>query len=544
MKACFTIWLLVLVMAQTAYGKCDGGRNCCGSNGYRCGEGEGDCDKDDDCLPGYKCKQDSVFSWKLGFGTDICTQVDPCAVNTCKNGGTCSFDESLKSSCECTIEWEGTQCETPVRQWKCDKFPEWLRKTYYIKAIDFCPAQWDDWLFSSRPLCSDTALPTISFYDRTDGQNSDEPLCVINMNKDVGEFQELCPGVSNMLSSNEVWIVYIAHGFGSWGTAPLWYPQSGKALAKRYKQNGRKIIVGEVNWMEGSKAIFEYVMPPNILNAILGTATSILGRNSIEDRAHLESVQAMLTCGPAGLGVGDIAGYSTAASNTMVIGHALGTLLGKIYDVPGHKNLKSYCIGHSLGGHVCGFTGKTKQLDGILALDPAGPVFDHNSKDKRLNSGDAKYVQALHIDAGEFGIDLPVADADIYVNGGKNQPHCLGSFTAFTEAACSHLPFSMYFLPYVWEVAANGNKCFAHQKCLDETDAMYKHEACNTVEGVGIEVGSMSNTGNSGIFWLNTKDTDDNACYFTTGSIAANAMDAMGNVFKDLTKIDISKYIG
>ena len=42
---------------------------------------------------------------------------------------------------------------------------------------------------------------------------------------------------------------------------------------------------------------------------------------------------------------------------------------------------KTFCVGHSLGAHVCGFMGKsgnemlgdsTKALDRIIGLDPAG----------------------------------------------------------------------------------------------------------------------------------------------------------------------------
>ena len=177
----------------------------------------------------------------------------------------------------------------------------------------------------------------------------------------------------------------------------------------------------------------------------------------------------MLTCGPAGLGVGDVAGYSSAASNTMVIGNALGRLTEYMYEFAENENLKSFCVGHSLGGHICGFTGKTKKLDGILAVDPAGPIFHDNSEDARLNKDDAKFVQALHIDAGEFGIDKPVADEDIYVNRGKDEPFCKG---LFMEAICSHVPFSLYLLPKIWEQGAQGNICHARLKCSNEIDAM------------------------------------------------------------------------
>ena len=41
------------------YRPCFGGDSCCGSNGYQCGEGEGDCDYDSDCKPGLVCGKDN-----------------------------------------------------------------------------------------------------------------------------------------------------------------------------------------------------------------------------------------------------------------------------------------------------------------------------------------------------------------------------------------------------------------------------------------------------------------------------------------------------
>ena len=153
----------------------------------------------------------------------------------------------------------------------------------------------------------------------------------------------------------------------------------------------------------------------------------------------------------------------------MVIGHALGKLTESIYSSSTKQNVKSFCVGHSLGSHVCGFTGKTKKLDGIIAIDPAGPIFVSNSKENKLNNGDAEFVQALHIDAGEFGIDQNVADEDIYVNTGKNQPYCPG---IFAEAGCSHVAFSLWFLPKIWAESSKGNTCNAQMRCPDEENAM------------------------------------------------------------------------
>ena len=59
-----------------ALGTCNGGDSCCGANGYKCGEGEGDCDSDNDCQPGLICHQQLNNCKGDGFDStdDCCTK--------------------------------------------------------------------------------------------------------------------------------------------------------------------------------------------------------------------------------------------------------------------------------------------------------------------------------------------------------------------------------------------------------------------------------------------------------------------------------------
>ena len=141
--------------------------------------------------------------------------------------------------------------------------------------------------------------------------------------------------------------------------------------------------------------------------------------------------------------MGAQSGYLEAASNTMVVGHLLGLLTEDVVNL-GISNLTTMCVGYSLGGHVCGFTGKTKQLDAIVGLDTAGPIFEENSSRNRLNKGDAKVVYSIHFNSDSLGIKKAVGDYDIYVNGGKNQPDC-GANTG-----CSHSEFIMGLMEKIW----------------------------------------------------------------------------------------------
>uniref|UniRef100_A0A182QR96 Lipase domain-containing protein n=1 Tax=Anopheles farauti TaxID=69004 RepID=A0A182QR96_9DIPT len=61
-------------------------------------------------------------------------------------------------------------------------------------------------------------------------------------------------------------------------------------------------------------------------------------------------------------------------------------------------------IGHSLGAHVAGLTGKHFQtepkLAAIVALDPAGPLFAGDRPAERVDANDAQYVEVIHTNMG------------------------------------------------------------------------------------------------------------------------------------------------
>lgn len=86
-----------------------------------------------------------------------------------------------------------------------------------------------------------------------------------------------------------------------------------------------------------------------------------------------------------------------------------------------------HLVGHSLGAHICGLTGKLVKdhnLNTIIGLDPAGPLFYEEYPDERLSVDDAEYVEVIHTNAGFYGIQTPIGDADYYINGGEKQPGC------------------------------------------------------------------------------------------------------------------------
>ena len=60
-------------------------------------------------------------------------------------------------------------------------------------------------------------------------------------------------------------------------------------------------------------------------------------------------------------------------------------------------------------------------MTSIIGLDPAGPVFEDNYKEQKLDKDDAKYVQILHTNFKNYGHFRPMGHVEFYLNGGETQ---------------------------------------------------------------------------------------------------------------------------
>eukprot|EP00929_Paragymnodinium_shiwhaense_P107839 TRINITY_DN74197_c0_g1_i1.p1 TRINITY_DN74197_c0_g1~~TRINITY_DN74197_c0_g1_i1.p1 ORF type:complete len:506 (-),score=66.92 TRINITY_DN74197_c0_g1_i1:8-1474(-) len=117
--------------------------------------------------------------------------------------------------------------------------------------------------------------------------------------------------------------------------------------------------------------------------------------------------------------------YSRAMSTTRVIGQYISRLLEAGREVYGEA-VHTWCVGHSLGSHICGFAGKyLKQRklaspSAISALDPAGPsvtflrtattsFVEPSFAMARLQPADAIHTEALYTDWGGLGLNTVLA---------------------------------------------------------------------------------------------------------------------------------------
>jgi pancreatic triacylglycerol lipase len=136
--------------------------------------------------------------------------------------------------------------------------------------------------------------------------------------------------------------------------------------------------------------------------------------------------------------------YVTARNRVRDTGAVIAQFIDFLVDVGGMNMNDVYCVGHSLGGHVCGMAGKEeapRRINTIVGLDQANPLFFVDSPESRLDATDADYVESIITSAGTLGFAQHVSHATFYPNGGVTQPGCGVDITG----SCSHaLPHAFY----------------------------------------------------------------------------------------------------
>ncbi|KAL4657378.1 lipase member H-like [Arapaima gigas] len=132
--------------------------------------------------------------------------------------------------------------------------------------------------------------------------------------------------------------------------------------------------------------------------------------------------------------------YFSVVSNTRQVADNLTDF---IQNMENHSaSLASiHMIGVSLGAHISGFVGAklNGQIGRITALDPAGPQFNGQPPEERLDPTDAQFVDVVHTDMDALGFRKPLGHIDFYPNGGADQPGCPSTiFSGKEYFKCDH----------------------------------------------------------------------------------------------------------
>lgn len=174
------------------------------------------------------------------------------------------------------------------------------------------------------------------------------------------------------------------------------------------------------------------------------------------------------------------------------------------------KQVYLYCIGHSLGGQVCGQAGrKSGQFNRVTGLDPAGPGFETCWSKYKVGNDSAACVDHVHTDGTGKGHLNPLVPyygtlnqwghVDFYPNGGEFQTGCA---TGTNDMACSHMKAIDFFIFSV----GNKAKCIAKNKCSKSTGMP---ESCSNDPGQQMGYYSTCHKANqpvkAGMYYLTTK---------------------------------------
>ncbi|KAF6202054.1 hypothetical protein GE061_004451 [Apolygus lucorum] len=230
-----------------------------------------------------------------------------------------------------------------------------------------------------------------------------------------------------------------------------------------------------------------------------------------------------------GVGWGRIAEtllYEEAAKRVLGVGSCLANFINFLVTEGNIPKNSIHLVGHSLGAHVCGFAGKIFKkkyrlaINRISGLDPAGPLFNKNKPNARLNRKDAHFVDCIFTSRGQYGHKKPICTVNFDPNEGEQclQPSCKRRFVGRIITAiigCSHGISVDYFVE-----SMNRTHVFEAERCTDLDD--------NPVDCQGALMGYPPHKNFSrGIAYLNT-----NAKYPYTG------IAAIANIFKGLFERD------
>lgn len=147
-------------------------------------------------------------------------------------------------------------------------------------------------------------------------------------------------------------------------------------------------------------------------------------------------------------------------------------------------------VGHSLGAHIAGITGKKVYSESgykirrIFALDPAAPLIPplKLNANQRLTKNDAERVVVIHTSL--LGSQAVLGHVDFYPNGGTSQGECGKQYIS------NHLASALYFFCSINDICFNvGYQCENYNKfkagqCYSNPNALMGYHVSDSAEGV------------------------------------------------------------
>ncbi|XP_011291759.1 lipase member I-like [Musca domestica] len=189
--------------------------------------------------------------------------------------------------------------------------------------------------------------------------------------------------------------------------------------------------------------------------------------------------------------------YVRSAANIQKLGEFIAIGLVKLSIPPENIHL----IGHSLGAHIVGIAGRYyRKLTGltlprITGLDPARPCFVRPSVFPRLQRTDAKFVDVIHANPFDLGLEDPLGQVDFYPGGlDVIKPGC-----TMLAILCSHDRGIHFFVETVYP---RGENNFIGRSCRSYEELFYKN--CS---GPAATMGYAASDSVKGIIYIAVRDS-------------------------------------
>ncbi|KAL0266517.1 UNVERIFIED_CONTAM: hypothetical protein PYX00_009029 [Menopon gallinae] len=201
--------------------------------------------------------------------------------------------------------------------------------------------------------------------------------------------------------------------------------------------------------------------------------------------------------------------YAVAVNSARDVGNTVGDMVMFMSRTSGTDPSDVHVVGHSLGAHIAGYSGKSinsrstrgkgkkgkgsrskNRLGRITGLDPAAPAFAQNPPSQRLSSDDADYVDVIHTSIRLLGMARAIGNADFYPAGGKFQPRCPNNFMEQATGYCDHGESVTYFS---WSIRnrhlfpatpCNSAREAVERRCSGESNTYMGEEAVRGSPGV------------------------------------------------------------
>lgn len=186
--------------------------------------------------------------------------------------------------------------------------------------------------------------------------------------------------------------------------------------------------------------------------------------------------------------------YPTARFVAPSVGDDLAMFIDFLCRAGGMPIENLHVIGHSLGAHVAGISGKSlrnynREIPVIIGCDPALILFDYDDCSSRLCKTDAGFVETIQTAGGGLGFLGPIGSGSYYPNGGVIQPGCGIDIIG----VCAHSR------SYEYLAEAIDLDDFRTVQCSNLASALKK--ACGRKYS-SVKMGSRNSLGVNGIFYV------------------------------------------